>query len=182
MPAKKKEMEQTELLVERKGGSSPYIETNLDRFYNTIKEKKTLSFIEAQKEFGKSREQIASWAKIIEEHNLAKVHYPIFGSPVIMFSEETKPKKEKEKRPAGKKAPKIVVALVGGLLIFAGYVMVINNPFTISMRSQLSSLFGRIAIPFLPSPLNIIMPFAVIAAVVWAFFGMKRKRKPKGGS
>ena len=178
MPAKKKEKEQKELIIKNKPGSSSYIETNLDRFYNTIKEKKTLSFIAAQKEFGASKEQIAAWAKIIEEHKLARVHYPIFGSPVIMISEETKQKKAKEKvkRP-GKKAPKIVVALAGGLLVFVGYVIAINNPFTISMRSQFSSVIARLSVPFLPSPLNVILPFAIIGAVVWAFFGMKRKKK-----
>ena len=168
----------------RDGEKSLYIETNLDRFFNAIKSKKRMTFPEAQKEFDVTGEQIASWAKIIEDHKLAKVHYPLFGSPVIIFSEKQKPLKETEWKPVrkpGKKAPKLLIALIGGLMVLLGYVMVVSNSFTAGIRLQISMILGRIfsLFSFLPWPLNIIILVAIVVALVWAVAGMRRKISKK---
>ena len=174
--------------VERKkaDGNIPYIETNIDKFYDLVKERERINFYDAAREFRVDKEQIVSWARILEDHKLAKVHYPVFGSPVILIERE-RPKKEgeegekgTEKKP-GKKTPKIIIALIGGLLLFFGYVMLVSNPFTITTRSQLTIIIERFKMlfAFLPYPLNIITPVLIIIAALWLVLGMKYRHKTK---
>jgi hypothetical protein len=168
-------------------GDLPLLETNIDELYELVKKAKSITFLEAAKDFDVDREQIAVWAKILEDHKLAKVHYPIFGSPVIFSMDSIvskksgKASKEEEKEKPGKKAPKIVIALLGGLMVFFGYVMFVSNPFTITLRSNLASVMGRFTAG-LRYPFNIIIPVAIIIAVIWAIASLKRRHKPgKGG-
>jgi len=134
------------------------------------------------------KEQIASWARILEEQKLAKVHYPVFGSPVILIGEE-KPKKrgeeesgEEAKTGHGGKRPLIIIALIAGLMVFFGYVMVAANPFTINIRTQVTAAGQRLALLFwfLPYPLSIITPMAIIIAVLLLVWVLRRRsRSPK---
>jgi len=181
---KQEKSESEDLLNENtvlKKTKASYIETNLDRFYNMIKERQTMSFDKAASEFGVDRNQIASWAKILEEHKLASVHYPLFGVPSIFFREKQKKEfikgEERVKRP-GKMAPKILVVLAGGLMVLLGYVMTVSNTFTITVRLQIAAIAGRITgILMLPYPLNIIAPIGILIAAVWAAAGLRRKKK-----
>jgi hypothetical protein len=163
-------------------GKIPYLETNIDKFYHLVKQRKGINFYDAAAEHGVAKEQIASWARILEDHKLARVHYPVFGSPVIFPLEEKDEKKtgegEEKERKHGKGAPKIAVALVGGLMVFSGYVMLVTNPFTITVRSQLTitiSRFGAL-FGFLPYPLSIITPVIIIIAALWLVLGRLRHR------
>jgi hypothetical protein len=156
----------------------PRLETSIDRLYHLVKQRKSINFYDAASEYGVDKEQIATWAHILEEHKLAKVHYPVFGSPEIFSIEEDKKKKteegeeEKERKP-GKGFPKIMVALIGGLMVLSGYVMLVSNPFTITVRSQVTVAAGRFSVlfSFLPYPLNIITPAIIVIAaaglVLW---------------
>ena len=165
----------------------PHLETSIDRLYHMVKQKKNISFLDAASEYGVDREQIAAWAHILEEHKLAKVHYPVFGSPEIFSIEEDRRKGsreeegETEKPHAGKspgKGPKkMMVALAGGLMVFAGYVMLVTNPFTITLRSQVSVSAGRLGLlfAFLPYPLNIIAPIIIIIAAACLVLVMRRR-------
>lgn len=173
--------------AEHKEGRIPYLETNIDKFYRLVKEKKRINFYDAATEQGATREQIASWAKILEDHKLAKVHYPVFGAPVILIEAE-KPKKmmieekeEREKKPR-KKVPKLIIALAGGLMVFFGYVMLVSNPFTITLRSQITAAVQRIGtvFRFLPYPLNIITPIIIIIAALFAVMRLRKMRKKAG--
>jgi membrane protein implicated in regulation of membrane protease activity len=167
-------------------GKITYLETNIDKFYKLVKERKRINFYDAAREFRVDKEQIASWARILEDHKLAKVHYPVFGSPVILIERE-KPKKEYEEgekgaeEKPGKNAPKIIIALIGGLLLFFGYVMLVSNPFTITTRSQLTIIIERykMLFAFLPYPLNIITPVLIIIAALWLVLGMRHRHKTK---
>jgi hypothetical protein len=167
-------------------GKRPYLETSIDRLYETVKAKQGMSFIEAASEFKTTKEQVASWAKILEDSKLARVHYPFFGSPVMFpVTEDNKKgdkaeKGKKEKSP-GRKVPKLAIGLAGGLLVFLGYVMMVTNPFTLGLRSSIMSSLSRVtgAFGFLQPPFNTIIPLAVVLAAAWAIFGMKRKKKTK---
>jgi large-conductance mechanosensitive channel len=165
-------------------GRIPYLETNIDKFYKFVKEKKRINFYDAATEQGATREQIISWAKILEDHKLAKVHYPVFGAPVILIETE-KPKKsfEEEKEVGERKhrkgPPKLMIALAGGLMVLLGYVMFVSNPFTITLRSQITAAvqsFG-LGFRFLPYPLNIITPIIIIIAALFAVLRLRKMRK-----
>ncbi|HJW96591.1 MAG TPA: hypothetical protein VJ485_00335 [archaeon] len=168
-------------------GKIPYLETNIDKLYGIINKRKQISFLDAAAEFGVEKERIALWAKILEEHKLARVHYPIFGSPVIFPSEAEKEKIFEEDRPrktpAGKKTPKIIIALVGGLMVFLGYIAVVNNSSTMIIRSQLAGTLSQITglFRFLPYPMNVIAPFGIIIVVVWAVASFRHMRAKAPG-
>jgi hypothetical protein len=163
----------------------PYLETNIDKLYNLVSEKKSVSFEEAAEKFDVDKAQIASWAKILEDHKLARLHYPVYGTPVIfakepdsdrkIFGEET----AKKKKPSGKGPKLLAVIIPGVLLVFLGVIMIVNNPTTITIRSQITSLSGKILAPFnfLRYPLNIITPAAIIIAIIWIAFSARRRRR-----
>ena len=163
----------------------PYLETNIDKLYNMVGKRKSMTFAEAAEEFDVSREQISSWAKILEDHKLAGVHYPVFGVPVI-FAKETEESgmfgEDVPKKAASRKGPKLMIVMIAaGIFVFLGVVMVVNTPATIGIRAQLISLSGRALSPFsfLRYPLNIITPAAIIVTVAWVAFSARRRRKRK---
>jgi hypothetical protein len=167
-------------------GDLPHLETNIDRLYVMVKKNERMSFLQAASEFNVSKEQITSWAKILEDHKLARVHYPIFGSPVIFSMDAVRDRKSRkasseEEEKHGKKAPKIIIAFIGGFMVFFGYVMLVSNPFTITFRSNVVSGIGRMAeaFAFLPYPLSIIIPLAIIIAILLAAIFMRRRRKSR---
>jgi len=164
----------------------PHLETSIDKLYHLVKQKKNINFYDAASEYGVDKEQIAAWAHILEEHKLARVHYPVFGSPEIFSIEEqkkTKGMQEEEKTENGKKPgrgfPKIMIAFVGGLMVFSGYVMLVSNPFTITMRSQVTVAMGRLTVlfAFLPYPLNIITPAIIVIAAAGLVLVLRRRSK-----
>ena len=190
MPKKKRNPEKVKRKVEEEAipkeeaprkAETVYLETNLDKFYDLVRERQSMNFDEAAGKFGVDRKQIASWAKILEEHKLVVVHYPFFGVPSVLFREKEKKgliKEEGEKeKNHKKKAPKILVALAGGFMVLLGYVMVVSNPFTTAIKSQIAGFFGRIAGAFrLPFPLNIITPVAIIMVAALAFLAFRRRK------
>ena len=182
---KKASQEESQDIAEKEQNQdgNPYLETNIDKLYKVVNKRKSINFIQASEEFDVPKEQIASWAKILEDHKLAKVHYPVFGTPVILakeaenkniFSDEDAPKKK-----SPKKGPKIMLVMIAaGAIMFLGIIMAVNNPTMLGLRSQINSLAARLFSPFnfLRYPLNIIIPIAIIIAVIWAVFSVRRKK------
>jgi hypothetical protein len=183
--AKQEDTEETPEAEPKVVDGIPYLETNIDKLYNLVRKKKSLSFEEAAEEFDVNTEQISSWAKILEDHKLAKVHYPVFGTP-IMFAREAEGDKKifgeeaTRKRKPGGKGPKLLAVIIpGALFVFLGIIMVVNNPTAIIIRSQITSLSGKILAPFnfLRYPLNIITPAAIIITIAWIAFSARRRRR-----
>jgi DNA-binding transcriptional regulator YiaG len=69
-----------------------YLETSIDKLYKMLKEKNEMKIKDIAKEFDVSLETVEEWGKILEDHNLAELHYPAFGDPLIKI----KKKKNKE--------------------------------------------------------------------------------------
>lgn len=60
------------------------VKTSIDSLYEEVKKKKSLKLNQAlAKKFGVSKTQLESWAIILEEHGLVKLHYPAIGEPEI---------------------------------------------------------------------------------------------------
>lgn len=64
-------------------------ETNLDIFYNLLKDKKSLSTGTIAHAFKITKEQALDWGKILEEHGLVSIEYPAFADPEIKAIEDT---------------------------------------------------------------------------------------------
>lgn len=71
-------------------------ETDLDILYKILKEKKSLRMSAISEIFKINKDIAMNWCKILEEGNLATIHYPTVGSPKIIINEENKEKGENE--------------------------------------------------------------------------------------
>ncbi len=60
-------------------------ETNIDIFYNLLKEKKSLSTGAIAKAFKIPKETALEWAKILEDHEMINIEYPAFSDPEVMI-------------------------------------------------------------------------------------------------
>jgi len=167
----------------------PYLETDIDKLFNWVKERKSIPVIEAAKKFGVSSNRIKDWGEILEKHKLLEVHYPIFGEPVLRMKPPKKKKgkhkeKEKPEKVKGKSKSKgsklkiskkiaVVVFLVGFFIWFLIYGLLIDaNFFMKFMLFTSNNLFLIITI--------VIIIIVIIALPVILHRRKKRKKKQKG--
>ena len=88
------------IIKERKTRS----ETDLDILYNLLKKRKEINIRTISKIFGISKEKAIEWAKILENHELVTIEYPIFNYPEVKINEKEQTEKEEvEKEPISKK-------------------------------------------------------------------------------
>lgn len=73
----------------------PKLETDIDKLFAMVKEKESMKFAAAAKEFKVTPERIEEWGKILEEYKLVKLHYPPIGDPAIKIFKEKKHAKKK---------------------------------------------------------------------------------------
>ncbi|MBI4019890.1 MAG: hypothetical protein HY367_01045 [Candidatus Aenigmarchaeota archaeon] len=64
-------------------GKFPFLETEIDKLYQLVKQRGKVSVYTASKELGQKKESIESMAKILEEHGMAELHYPLIGPPTL---------------------------------------------------------------------------------------------------
>ena len=74
--------------------------TDMDVFYNLLKEKKSLTIGTISKLFNITKEKAVEWAKILENHDLATIEYPAFSDPEVRIYEK---KDEEQKNKEGDK-------------------------------------------------------------------------------
>lgn len=63
------------------------IETDIDKLMTIIEEKKSVSIEDMSKQLNVEVEQVENWAKILEEHGLIEIEYPIIGLPKLRKKE-----------------------------------------------------------------------------------------------
>ncbi|MBU1623026.1 MAG: hypothetical protein KJ597_05635, partial [Nanoarchaeota archaeon] len=71
--------------------------TEIDTLFQIVEKKGKISFEEMERTFKVTKALVEDWAKILESHNLAVIHYPAFGSPELRKVEEVEEKKEEAK-------------------------------------------------------------------------------------
>ncbi len=64
-------------------------ETDLDRVYNIIKEKKAVKISEITSQFNISKKQAEDWASILEKYGLIEIYYPMLGEPELRWKKLT---------------------------------------------------------------------------------------------
>ena len=77
--------------------------TDLDLFYNLLKEKKSLTMGSISKLFNIPKEKAIEWAKILENHELATIEYPAFSDPEVRINEKDEGKGKETKQKEGEK-------------------------------------------------------------------------------
>ena len=76
--------------MKKKRGKSS---TDLDIFYQILKDKKRLKLGTISRTFKISKEKALEWAKILEDHELVIIEYPAFNDPEVTINEKTQEKK-----------------------------------------------------------------------------------------
>ncbi len=59
------------------------LQTPIDSLLEILSKEKEMKIQEAASRFKVSEETIENWGRILEEHKLAELHYPVFGKPVL---------------------------------------------------------------------------------------------------
>ncbi len=59
-------------------------ETDIDLLYKILMDKKRMKLSEVMGNFGVTEKHALEWAKILENHGLAKLKYPAFGEPELV--------------------------------------------------------------------------------------------------
>lgn len=79
-----KRVEQKSGTRERALPSGERIETDIDRLYQLVLERSPLRLSEAASVLGRGKDLIQDWAKVLENANLIKIHYPAVGEPELV--------------------------------------------------------------------------------------------------
>lgn len=97
------------------------LKTDIDKLYQSISEKGMIKVNDASRIYKVPKEKIEEWGRILEDHDLAILHYPPFGDPFLLLKKYKKsPKIKKERK--GKKRPMII-----NLLILIAFVLIVLN-------------------------------------------------------
>jgi len=62
--------------------------TDMDVLYSILQSKGELSLSVIVNVFKISKDKALKWCKILEEHNLASLNYPVFGEPILKKKQE----------------------------------------------------------------------------------------------
>ncbi|MBS3083453.1 hypothetical protein J4423_01470 [Candidatus Pacearchaeota archaeon] len=84
----KAELKEYEVVITKEKIRQGASNTDLDTLYNLLKERKKLSVKSLAIYFKVEESTIISWARILEEANLLTIHYPNFGHPILILTEE----------------------------------------------------------------------------------------------
>jgi hypothetical protein len=66
-----------------KEGLIDMVETDIDKLIKIIDKKKAINIGDLSKELNISIDRVESWAKILEDHGLIEIEYPIIGLPKL---------------------------------------------------------------------------------------------------
>ena len=169
------------------GDDSTVLETDVDRLFDLIKDKRNIKISVASRKLNATKEEIIEWAEILEENRMIKIHYPLIGEPVLSYikPEEHKSFKEREVKKPTHPRPKmnkkvlgvIFVSLIG---VFFTYVYLVNNLFTYNIRAQINFAIQNINtnLAFLNLPLTpIYLILAILIAVPVLVLGIRKITK-----
>lgn len=77
-------------------GRIQYLSTDIDSLINFVLENKKVKLSEAASKFGVPEKIVEDWARILEDHKMMDLHYPITGEPVLKVHEPKKSWKERK--------------------------------------------------------------------------------------
>lgn len=173
------------------------IETGIDTLYSMVKEKKSLGAVEAAKSLKVSEETVTEWANIMEEHEMLRVHYPLFGRPVLR-SMDWKPRwktgkkkdKKKKKGKGGKEALKLKhlkftkkrIFIMAEIIVLSEiliYIFLVNRSLSTNFLPTVIQGMASAYIYLMQNRILLLIIPAIIVFIV-LFLVMKRKKiKPR---
>ncbi|NIO22407.1 MAG: hypothetical protein GTN38_00075 [Candidatus Aenigmarchaeota archaeon] len=158
-----------------------YLETEIDELYELVKKNGLVKVKAAAKRFKVKGEQIEEWGRILEEHDLAILHYPPFGDPVLILK-KFKPKgKVKEKKPKIKNKKALLVNIVI-ILVFVFFVLWYTGRLEMLALPDLSSVLADVSetgiLDFVARN-QIYLVLIIIIIVILVVMGVAKKKGKK---
>jgi hypothetical protein len=173
----------------RLSGDTRALKTGIDSLYSLVKDSKNISSAKAARKLGVSEEMVSEWANIMEEHEMLRIHYPIFGKPSLRSMDwrprwkvkrEMKKKKEHEKA-VGKRLRHLKFTkkrlfifaetiVLGEILI---YIFLVNRKLSTNF---LPVVIERLSFFYLYLTQNLMMLILVLAFIGFTVFMMLGRR------
>lgn len=175
----------------RLSGDTKTLKTGIDSLYSLVKDSKNISSVKAASKLGVSEEMVSEWADIMEEHDMLRIHYPVFGKPSLR-SMDWRPKwkikkKKKGKKTGGEKAAGkrlrhlkftrkrlfifAELIVLGEVLI---YIFLVNRSLSTNF---LPTMIERLSFAYLYLTQNLIMLVLVLAFIGFTAFMIAGRRK-----
>jgi hypothetical protein len=186
-------------------GKIRYLSTDIDSLYTHVLENKSVRLPSAARRFRVSRETIEEWGKILEDHHMIELHYPVAGEPTLRVprprgARGKKPREKKEKKPRKPLHLKLTkkrllimaeIIILGELFIYIflvnphlreNFMPTLNYQLSnlpahvMNLPSYLSGLLGSLlGREMLINPLYFII--GIIIVVFWMAAALMQKRK-----
>ena len=181
-------------------GEIKYLLTDIDALHSYVLEKKTVSLADAAKRFKASKKNVEDWGRILEDHRMIEMHYPVAGEPTLMVPglnkaknrKDKSSKKKKEKKHGKPRFTKKRILITGEIIVLGEiliYIFLVNPHlrmnFIPTLNYQLTNLPANIMnLPNYLSGINFpINPAYILAGVLivalWIILILIRKRKKK---
>jgi hypothetical protein len=64
------------------------IETNVDKLYYALVKNKSMSLSSAASKLSAQKEEVETWAGVLDEQGLIELHYPAVGDPILRIKED----------------------------------------------------------------------------------------------
>ena len=64
-------------------GKIKHLSTNIDGLQKYVTERKTVKITGASRKFGVPKKNIEEWGRILEDHHMIEMHYPVAGEPML---------------------------------------------------------------------------------------------------
>ena len=169
--------------IEDSDGREGYLETDIDELYELVKKNGLVKLKAAAKKFRVKKEQIEEWGRILEEHDLAVLHYPPFGDPVLILK-KFKPKakvKRKGRKIKNKKALFVNILII---IAFLAFVLWYTGGLNIPDITDLSGILDINVMDFLTQNqiylVLILIIIVVLILIVKMIKGIKKVGKKRG--
>jgi len=160
-----------------------YLETEIDELYELVKKNGLVKVKSAAEKFKVKRERIEEWGRILEEHDLATLHYPPFGDPVIILK-KFKPKAKRRKvKIKNKKALFVNLVIILVFMLFIFWYTGLLNLEVPDMSNVLTGVLGTDVLGFFAqNQIYLFLALIIIIALVLVVTGERRgsKKKAKG--
>ncbi len=171
-------------------GDTRALKTGIDGLYSLVKEKKNISSVKAAKRLGVSEDMVSEWANIMEEHEMLRIHYPVFGKPALRSMDwrpKWKRKKEKKEKKKGKekavgkrlrhlKFTKKRLFIFAELIVLGEiliYIFFVNRSLSTNF---LPAIIERLSFIYLYLSRNLIMLILVLAFIGFTLFMILGRR------
>lgn len=191
-------------------GKIRYLSTGIDNLHNFVLDKKVVPLRDAAKHFGVDRKTAEDWGRILEDHHMIEMHYPVAGEPTLRVvgygkrkkekkpSKEKKPEKKvavKEVKKKGRRLTKKRLMIMAELIVLFEvliYIFLVNphlrdnfvptlNYQLANLPANLTNLLNSTGLPITPTMLAGIILLVVVLIVIVVVMRKKKGGKHKHG-